>query len=462
MRGHAALLVALLLIAGCSRREHLNPFDPDNPTTGGRPTGFAALAGNAQVAVRWQAASERGVLGFQIFRRVEGETVFSPLTDLLPPSQSGYKDYGLANGVEHHYRLYYVFPQGVSGTPAEDSAIPGPLVPWVTDLSAASLLRLTADGRHVASAESGFRGPTQLAVDPASGVVWISDTFDGSVVIYNPQNLTRTAVRGFGSPTSIAVDRTSHEAWICDEDRNSLYHLTSGGDAASPALIAPLSLPISVAVDPGDGSVWVCENEGQPDRSVRHFRSDGTPIASAPVERPSRVAVDDTRGEAWVTSFQRQQVHRISPAGAILNTISRFSGPIGIAVDASRDRVWVADTRADAVIALNLGGDEVLRVSGLSEVREVAVDAATGDAWATLPGSGEIVSISGDGSIRVRLGGLSQPYAIALDPGTHETPLPRLIPAGLRRDPAPHRDPPRPGDAPPPGARAPVCPRQKL
>jgi hypothetical protein len=114
------------------------------------------------------------------------------------------------------------------------------------------------------------------------------------------------------------------------------------------------------------------------------------------------------------------------------------------------------------VIALNLGGDEVLRVSGLSEVREVAVDAATGDAWATLPGSGEIVSISGDGSIRVRLGGLSQPYAIALDPGTHETPLPRLIPAGLRRDPAPHRDPPRPGDAPPPGARAPVCPRQKL
>ena len=63
------LASATLLLAGCSRRERANPFDPLNPSTSGRPSGFVALAGDREVRLRWQAVQGNSLSGYQIFRR---------------------------------------------------------------------------------------------------------------------------------------------------------------------------------------------------------------------------------------------------------------------------------------------------------------------------------------------------------------------------------------------------------
>ena len=410
-----SVCLALLLVVGCSNRERANPLDPRNPSTQGRPSGFVALAGNGSVVLSWQPEARPGVFGYQAFRRGPGESEFHAISDVLPVSRSQLPDFGVTNGSDYQYRLFYVLTEGPSGPPAEATATPGAIRPWVTDYGAAALLRLTPDGRHVLSSELGFLGPTQVAVDPASGLVWTSDTFANRVVVFNPLNGGREEIANVSRPFGVAVDPLGTTGWICDPGNNRLYHATGLGQPAQPALIPGVIDPLAVAVHPGDGSIWVCE--GLQNR-VRRFDAQGLELWEAPVSSPSRVAIDSVTRQSWVTSFSGARVIRIGAGGELLDTLGGFQGPIGIDVDPRRGRVWIADAVANQIVVTDRAGAVQFRLSSLSEVREIAVDRASGEAWATVPGAGMVVRISATGAVNRRLEGLVQPYAIAIDPGT--------------------------------------------
>lgn len=417
MRRVAALL-AFALVAGCGTREHANPFDPQNPITGGRPAGFLALAGPQRVDLRWTRPTLAGDFGYRLFRRIAGEADFRQIGSDLSGTTTGYLDSVLANGTLHEYRLYYVFSGATGGLPAEDVATPGTLRPWCADRLRRTLIGATPDGRHVVSETGDFFGPTHVAVDPTSGKVWISDTYDGRVVIFDPWTGGRFGIRGPAEPVAIALDPIDRSAWVCDQGRDVVYHYSESGVPGTPAqLPGEILTPIGVACDPVSGAVWVCERGAH---QVGRYSRAGTLLGKTPLQAPSRVAVDSATGDAWVTSFEGARVVRFSPAGAAADTVA-LSGPIGIAVDARRGRIWVADARAARIVALRTGGIE-FQVGGLPEAREVAVDLATGDAWVTVPGLRMLVRISGSGAVLERLGGFSDPYGIALDPGRPRSP----------------------------------------
>jgi DNA-binding beta-propeller fold protein YncE len=429
MRGRVALLALLLAGApSCGHRDHANPFDPENPTTKGKPIGFVALAGNGDVTLEWQAVTNANAIGYQILRRFDQDPSFHPLTGVLSASTTRFLDPGLANGNTLHYRLYYVFPDGLSGSPSEDLATPGPLVPWATDLGAKRLLRLTPDARHVAFQDAHFSGPSHVAVDQATGVVWTSDTFDGSVVILDPATGARTVIPGFTNPLGLAVEPATHDAWICDSGLNALIHRTATGAPATPAAIGALDDPLDVAVDPGDGSIWVCESGG---RAVRRFTAAGAPDGGYLGIEATRIATDSLTGEAWVTSFSGRSLLRFSRAVVALDTIGGLQGPLGVAVDGVRRRVWVADFFAGRVIAYRMDGSLEFAVSGLPQPREVAVDPVSGEAWATISGLGAVARISASGTVLGKTFGLVNPYGIALDYGSR----PILPPGGARAAP---------------------------
>ena len=414
MRARLALLAALVLVAGCSSRERLNPFDLRNPYTRGRPEGFVALADDAQVRLEWQPETGSDLAGFQVYRQLGGIGPFVSITGVLSSLTSSFTDRGLANGVDHAYRLVFVFRSGEGSAPAEAIATPGPLRPWVADFGAGVLARITADGRHVLSRVRGFDSPSGVAVDAATRKVWFTDTGGGSLILYDPSGTSQPlSIYVSGQPGAVVTDSVDHTAWACEPERGRLFHFNDGGLEASPT-IGLIDRPIGIARLPSDRSVVVCERGGN---RLRRFASDGTPLWGVPLPAPSRVAVDSSTLELWVTSFDLGRVVRLSAAGVALDSVGGFDGPIGVAVDARRGRIWVADARAGELVALTRGGAVVLRVSGLSEVREVAVDPASGDVWATVPGAKAVVRVTADGTRRWQAGGLSLPDGIALDPG---------------------------------------------
>jgi DNA-binding beta-propeller fold protein YncE len=424
MRRLAALLtLALPLLAGCSTRARLNPFDPANPATGGLPANFEAVAGNQSVRLRWQAISAPRLVGYQVFRLAPGDTAFRPLTGVLPPTTSSETDFGLLNGAEHRYRLYFVLDDGLAGRPAEDVATPGPLRPWVADPQSGRLVRLSADGRHVAESfpPAGGADPVAVDVDPVKGQVWAVGP-GGDVLVYEPGSGRSTVIgQGLGTLACVVVDRRDSAAWVGDVTNGRIVHLRPSGQSADPPVLSGLEYPGSLALDRSNRDLWVVEQDG--DR-VRRYTAAGALAATAVVSRPSRVAVDPVTHEAWVSSLSLGRIVRLATDGTALDTVTACAGPIGVTVDATRRRIWVADAGANRVIALAPDGTVQFVITGQAEAREIAIDEATGEAWVTLAAAGAVSRLSPAGVEILRVGGLDSPWGIALDDAYARTPSP--------------------------------------
>jgi len=411
--------LAPLLLFGCGERPRANPFDPANPVTGGRPAGFVALAGDGQVELEWQPTTAAGLLGYQLFRKLVTDTAYKAITGTIAVDQSSIGDFQLANGVEHDYRLYFVFDRGLGSLPAEDFATPGPLEPWVADFGRSAVAQMTADGRHIASwlpfgiGSPGVGSPTNVAVDPSNAVLWVS-TSGGPLIVYSLSTGTALDIPQVPSPGALALDPTSGAVWVCDNVDDAIFHFRFDGSVASPGQLFNFGNPLDVAVGPGDRSVWVCEHDGN---LVTHFQSDGSGRASATLIAPSRVAVDSVTREAWVTSFTSGRVYRMSATPAIAESVSFAAGPVGVAVDSRRGRIWVADATGGALYALRRDGSIEFSVPGLGTPREVEVDLASGEAWLTALNPPRLLRVSATGKVLVQTGGFSQPAGLSLGAG---------------------------------------------
>ncbi|HTM57019.1 MAG TPA: hypothetical protein VL123_01240 [Candidatus Udaeobacter sp.] len=406
-----AALIALAALPGCGKRERLNPFDPANPVTGGRPPGFEALAQNSAVTLRWSATETSGLVGYQLYRRTERESTFTALGGLIPAGTTQRGDFGLQNGVDHFYRLYYVFAGGSGGLPAEDDATPGPLMPWVADYGRPGVELMTSDGHHILSTDTFVSGPSDVAADAVRDRLWISDPLSSHVIVVTPSSGQRVSISAVSDPGAIALDPVDGSGWVCDAQLDALRHFQDDGSSASPFELSGISQPLDVATDPLDRSVWVCERGGN---RVRRFLVSGTAAGSVDLAAPSRVDVDSVTHAAWVTSFTTGKVFVISNTPATRDSSTAASGPIGIAVDPRRGRIWVADAAGNAVVALRRDASLEFRVAGLGEPREVAVDPQSGNAWVTLLAHGEVAVISPTGVVLQHTGGFSQPYGISI------------------------------------------------
>jgi len=417
MRGALALLALLALVAGCSERDRANPLDPANPTTGGRPSGFEALADFDLVRLQWNLPGSVAIDGFKLFRLAPGDTVWEPISVALPASTAYAIDSGVGNGKLYRYRLYYVIRGQLGNLPAEDEATPGPARPWVADWGANELLRLTADGRHVLARFTDAGALQSVAVDPATGVVWTASTGDGVVTARTPDGATPVVMTGLGQPYTIAVTPFDDSAWIC-ELGGTVLHRNPDGSAGSPALITAnqgLEYPTGVAVNPRDYSLWVCDHDAG---TVRHFDRNGTPLGATRVAAPERAAVDSVTRITWVTSLDRGWVLRLSDTGGLLDSTSAARAPRGIAIDSYRGRAWVSDEGGNRVIALDpLSLAPLFTVSGLPGARDVAVDRATGDVWVVAESAHQVVHLDSNGRVLQVLGGFVDPIEVRVDPG---------------------------------------------
>ncbi len=418
MRPLAALLILAALAGGCGRRERANPFDPANPSTRGVPANFAAFAERGAVSLEWTPATNAALLGYLLFRSLDPDTGYVAVSNLLSPGTSSFHDVGLLDGVDHYYRLHYVFDSGTAPRYAADVAAPGSLRPWVSDYDAPALDQVTPDGRRVAARIPGavtYVGG-ELDVNPATGVVWVCDPYGGTVNRYDPSTGRVAPATGvFSTPVSIAVDVADGGAWVGDSDLQEVFHLDAMG-APVPPLLASVNGPYGLAVDPNDRSLWACERFGS---RVRHVADDGTSIGPGVtyVVAPSRVVVDSANGDAWVSAFTRGTIVRIAKNGARVDSVATITGPLGMAMDARRGRLWVGDPVAGRVVALRRNGSTEFVVGGLAGAYDLAVDLATGDCWVTAQDARIVVRISTAGVVTRRLGGFATPNSIALDPG---------------------------------------------
>ena len=409
-----SVALAILALAGCSQRERANPLDPGNPLTGGKPTGFNAIASYATVQLRWDSRPDLGIDGFQLYRVAPGDSVWRPLGGVQPLEVSRYLDSGLVNGKLVRYRLDYVIGGVPAGRSVEDQATPGALRPWVSDPGAGAILQLSPDGRDVARRETRFGSAARIAVDPRDGFLWVSSLDAGRVWTWNPDGFAALVITAVPSPDAMALSPFDDSAWICDRG-GVVWHFHRDGTVPTPGRLTPFEEPGAIATCALDASVWICERGGN---RVRHYSAAGVALGAAFVQAPSRVAVDSLTRVAYVTSYTLGRIWRIAENGVLIDSTSAAVGPIGIAIDRARNRVWVADSDGARVLGLDLGTLAVAQtVTNVGSPYDLAVDTATGDVWVVARANGAVLRLGTDGTRRDILTGLNDPYEIRLDPG---------------------------------------------
>lgn len=414
-RSAAALVLALLAFASCEGRLRSNPLDPKNPSTGGGPTGFQAIADNAVVHLQWTAApANTQIQGFLVERKERGPDPFTQLTPILPPETRGWDDGTAVNDIDYSYRLSYVLPNGdITGVSTSRDARPGPEIAWIADPGYDAVIRMTPDGRASVFTIQDVRAVNRLSIQLSGGEVWATEPLDGRVRVFAVDGTPLSSFNGLDEPNAIAVDPTSRTAWICEETGPRVRRWTS--DGIEQAATSGIGLPTDVAVRGGTGA-WVLDNG----RGLL-LRLDSTGVIADTIDvgsDPRRLAVDGLDGSVWVSRLNAGEVLHIAADGTILARAEGLELPYAIDIDEFRNQVWVGLDGQDAVQVLaRSDASRKFRVLGIPRPRGISVADRTGECWVVAIASHELVRINSLGVIESRYAGLSAPYDVRVDPG---------------------------------------------
>jgi len=375
------MVLAASALFGCSDREHENPFDPENPHTGGVPALLTAVAGDGEVLLAWDLQEQTGIDAVRLLRRIGAAAEES----ILAPAGRGagsHTDRGVANGSEIVYRLALTVGRETLWT-RPDTASPGPSRIWVGDAAGAGLIRISPDGRDATRPTGPARDLLDVRVEP-SGTLWAADFGNGAVIVADVEGQELRFWDCYGANT-LALDRTSGEVWVGSfRQRSLLLYDRTGTLLYADSAAGPVE---RVRAAPG-GGVWSCASDGQLRRVVRG----AVQMVRRDFVQPVSLCVDST-GWLWVADRGAGLVHRMDPGGMIRETSPvDFVVPVDVEAD-GEGGAWVADPGRGGVAYLDASLSErgFIRVP---DVQAVRWEGGRRRLWACRPLAGRVEAIS--------------------------------------------------------------------
>ena len=409
-----AACLLLLVLAGCSHRERDNPFDPGNPTTGGRPPSFRAVAGAGQATLRWDAVFSEALAGYELFRRGPGDPDFLQVGALLSADSTSFLDAGLTNDSTYAYRLRFVLTDGQRGPFAEALARPGVGIVWVADAAPGLVVRVAPDGRARVLELPGLETPGFVSADPALNRVWSSSREQGVVAVWNANGQLVDVEGVFGAPGDVSPIPGTAAAWVSDERTGSLNRFDAGVGLTASA--GPFRLPSDVIAEPG-GSAWVIDRDAP---RLIHVTGAGVfDFEQDLPDRPWRIALDSAT-RLWISYTEAGAVECRTSTGSLVFRIDGLASPYTLAADGAGGRMWVVLASGDAVAAFDGSGAPAGRISGIPRPRGIATDPRNGEVWVTAlgreDGDGKLWHYDAAGGLISTLGPFGRPFAVDFDP----------------------------------------------
>ena len=192
------------------------------------------------------------------------------------------------------------------------------------------------------SGSGSLSDPTGVAVDAASGNIYVADGSGDRVHVFDPGgNFAGALPGGFNGPTGVAVDG-SGSVYVADYPPGRIAVFDSALRSTANITRAGMDYPYAVAVD-GSGNIYALDSV---EAVIQIFNSSGDHVAQFPVpsSNPLGVAVNAS-GYIYVADRNGNSVDIFGPSRAPAGALpGPFDGPLGVAVDGATGRVYVADT----------------------------------------------------------------------------------------------------------------------
>jgi DNA-binding beta-propeller fold protein YncE len=365
------IIGALCLLFGCTDRERLNPIDPLNPRTGGKPVGLFAVSMRDTVKLGWQPLGLRDLSGYRIYRQSASSTDFA-LIDSVAGDQQSYREFGLTMGLSYHYRITAYTSVSESSPSDPVSIVPGPGFVWISDANIRAVIKYTHDGSaELARTTREFIEPERLQANPKTGQLWVIDTFT--------RELRRIEASGSASSVRIALQN-----------------------------------PVDLAVDSTDNTIWAADNGF----GVYKYDATGVRLAQTPLPGVIAVAINFRTRELFALDRRQKKLWRIDASGIATEVNVSLIGPQGIAIHRGTGDAWIADSTR--VVIVRAGG-QIETASGFNFVyaKRAAVNQNTGECWVidlvlSLPQS-KVVKFSAAGVMQFSVSGFLYPSSLSVN-----------------------------------------------
>ena len=197
------------------------------------------------------------------------------------------------------------------------------------------------------SGNGSLSDPTAVAVDAASGNVYVADGTSNRVHVFDPGgNFTGALPGGFNWPTGVAVN-SSGSVHVVDYPPGRIAVFDSAHRSTANITRSGMDSPYAVAVD-GSGNIYVLENTAE---VLQIFNSSGVHVGFIARQfwDPRGVAVNAS-GYIYVANKEHDRVDIFNPAHGYAGALpGEFSKPEGVAVDIYTGTIYVADTGSNRV-----------------------------------------------------------------------------------------------------------------
>jgi len=233
----------------------------------------------------------------------------------------------------------------------------------------------TAAAREVAS---NLGGPYGVALDPGSGIAYVTEYFEGELSAVDlASGAIRVVARGLDTPVGVILDQDARTAFVVEADpgRLTAVDLATG---AMGAVAAGLAYPTYLALGEAR-TVYVTQNETGELSAVDLLTGEVRRVASG-LTQPRGLALDPVRGVAYVCEFGRGVLDSIDLAtGRVRALADGLAGPFALVLDPSGARAFVAESRAGRISTIDLVAGTVSPLSsGLSFPADLAAMSSRG------------------------------------------------------------------------------------
>ena len=410
---YVLLLIATIFISHCSDRERLNPIDPKNPETGGSPHGLRIYSEYDRAVLQWDAIPIKNFLGYRIYRKGGGESLFQ-LIHLTPPDSNFFVDKKLNFGESYHYQISVLGGDFESARSDTVSVIPGPTSIWATDVFNRRIIKIAHDGAHEILQIPVDGYPWDLALDDASGKLWFADIFLNRVYQISDQIPNAIATLTNGEPIDIALDQKNDLVWVADETQGKIFVFSKQGQPINE--ISGFKKPSSIDCFFEDGSCWVSDSRAG--TLTKISKTSAIAVQIKELFAPSSVSVNQKTGECWVADSSR--VIKFDFKGnqkLMLETGLR--SPTTLAVDSDNGNCWVLDlhffANQSTLICFNEQGVRLFEFSGLTYPENLAINPYDHSCIVADSGNGRILKIASDGTLEGQLTGYDYPRGLAVE-----------------------------------------------
>ncbi len=406
-------LISCLVLPCCTDRERLNPIDPKNSETGGRPQGLKIYSEYDEAILEWSSLQLKDFLGYRIYRQTGSDTAFQ-LVYLTPPDSAMFIDKRLPFGQKVQYQISVLGLDFESVRSDTVSIIPGPSIIWATDVYNRRIMKISHDGAHEIFQLPVDGYPWEVVVDREKENIWYVDILLNRVYLISGDDYKIVVSLPNSEPIDIALDVQNDRVWIADEAQGKIFAFSRSGDQIYEidGFLKPSRLDCYFK----DGSCWITDFKA---RTVTKLSKKGTiRIQIKNLILPQAVSINQNSGECWIADSSR--VLKFDADGSLLTTIeAEVNSPIALAVDSVNGNCWVSDLNyfgpRSRLICFDGNGSKLFELPELNWPQNLVANSLDHSCIVAESGAGRILKVSEDGAIFGLIEGYAYPRGLYLE-----------------------------------------------